>query len=101
MPSYSRRTPRPRRPRRSAVGTLARFLAIMFFIAGCYLYVGIFHREFLGCDLVFAFAFAISSFYRHTPRIVMSCVCVPGSSETTTLVASYFLHAVVKLLFYV
>jgi hypothetical protein len=80
MPSRSRRTPRPRRPRRSTVGTLARFLAIIFFIARCNLYVGILHRELLGCDLVSAFAFAISSFYPHTPRIVMSCLCVPGSS---------------------
>jgi hypothetical protein len=31
MPSRSRRTARPRRPCRSAIGTLARFLAIMFF----------------------------------------------------------------------
>jgi hypothetical protein len=80
MASWSRRTPHPRRSRRSVIGTLARFLAVMFFIAGCYLYVGILHREFLGCVLVSAFAFDISSsFYRHTPRIVMSCVCVPGS----------------------
>jgi hypothetical protein len=80
MPSRSHRTPRPRRPGRCTVGTLARFLAVMFFTAGCYLYVGILHREFLGCVLVSAFAFDISSsFYRHTPRIVMSCVCVPGS----------------------
>jgi hypothetical protein len=80
MPSHSHCTPHPCRPCRSAVGTLARFLAVTFFIVGCYLYIGILHHEFLGCDLVSVFAFAISSFYRHIPRIVMSCVCVPSSS---------------------
>jgi hypothetical protein len=70
MPSLSRRTPCARQPRRSAIG----------FIVGCYLYVDILRREFLGCDLISAFTFAISSFYCHTPRIVMSCVCVPSSS---------------------